>query len=194
MHSLSAAPDASLSFVLWVGSWLCFSLFLAWAALPEQTLRSLGVSYYPSRYYALAVPAYLVAVSLLASCVYAGVNMARTLDPADPRSAYDDECLRLRTTATLRNKLGAHAHTHSSAGTNDTHTGSGSTHTAHTAHNAHTAHTASSAASGRPCVVRRAPARFVKCARNESIPDFGDIDPVELSKVIGGLAAADDTG
>lgn len=186
MHSLSAPCDASLSFVLWVGSWLCFALFLAWAALPEQTLRSLGVSYYPSRYYALAVPAYLVVVSLLASCVYAGVNMARTLDPADPRSAYDDECLRLRTTTNtantavrLRNKL--YTHSHSSLGNSNNSS-------AKNTHNGSDYNTQTHTASGRPWVVRRAPARFVKCARNESIPDFGDIDPVELSKVIGGLS------
>jgi hypothetical protein len=33
-----------------------FALYMAWAHTPEATLRALGVTYYPDKYWAAAVP------------------------------------------------------------------------------------------------------------------------------------------
>ena len=38
-----------------IGTHLCYAVFLLWAYLPEHVLHDLGVTYYPSKYWAVAV-------------------------------------------------------------------------------------------------------------------------------------------
>ena len=64
-------------FVAWIGTHLCYAVFLLWAYLPEHVLHDLGVTYYPSKYWAVAVPCHVL-VSVAA--VYVGYwfyNMMR---------------------------------------------------------------------------------------------------------------------
>jgi phosphatidylinositol glycan class P protein len=68
-------------FVLYVSSSLCFGAYLVWAFLPSPVLHALGIYYYPNRWWALAVPAFLVA-----SVVYVYVALA----------AYNTEILAVR--------------------------------------------------------------------------------------------------
>ncbi len=48
-------------FVLYLFSSLCFGAYLLWAYLPSPFLHALGIYYYPNRWWALAIPAFLVA-------------------------------------------------------------------------------------------------------------------------------------
>lgn len=47
-------------------------LFLAWAYSPPQLLHSLGVTYYPSKWWALALPAWCCVALLCALVAYEG--------------------------------------------------------------------------------------------------------------------------
>lgn len=47
-------------FVLYLFSSVAFLMYLLWSYLPSPFLHALGISYYPNRWWALAVPAFLV--------------------------------------------------------------------------------------------------------------------------------------
>lgn len=114
------------SFVAWIASIFVYVCFLIWAFLPQDFLHTCGITYYPSRYYAVAAPAYIVIIYMLSGAVYIGINMMNTLDPADIRTIRDK-------------KLGS---------------------------------------------VRQAPLSLMKCGIKEGIPDFGDIDAVQISTLL----------
>lgn len=66
-------------------------LFLSWAVLPQRLLVAIGVHYYPSRWWAVAVPAWiLVAMGYL--YVFVGLCATERLTPhlADLRAVVDD--------------------------------------------------------------------------------------------------------
>lgn len=64
----------------WLASILSYLIFLVWAVSPEPFLKRIGITYYPSRYYALALPAYLLVVFLLIGVTYMAINMIYTND------------------------------------------------------------------------------------------------------------------
>lgn len=78
-----------LSFVAWTASIFVYLCFAAWAFLPGKWLHAIGVTYYPSRYYAIALPAYVIVVYLLSGVVYMGLNMLNTNDPEDVATLRD---------------------------------------------------------------------------------------------------------
>ncbi|KAK4738464.1 hypothetical protein AABB24_022054 [Solanum stoloniferum] len=65
-------------------------LFLVWAYLPEHWLHSLGIVYYPSRYWALAAPAYAMMTIALAVGFYIGLNFLATPPPTSFSMIYDE--------------------------------------------------------------------------------------------------------
>jgi phosphatidylinositol glycan class P protein len=83
MLEYEVTNQSTYSFVVWIGSFGVYFCFLAWAFLPEDYLHSIGVTYYPSRYYAIALPAYCIVVYYLVSLFYMGFNMLNTLEPED---------------------------------------------------------------------------------------------------------------
>ncbi|KAJ2844522.1 hypothetical protein GGI22_006850 [Coemansia erecta] len=53
-------------FVVYMVSMAAFVVYLAWAYLPDSALEAIGISYYPDRYWALALPAWwLTAVGFI---------------------------------------------------------------------------------------------------------------------------------
>ena len=64
-------------FVLWLASRLAFALYLAWAALPPSTLAALGCTHYPHKYWAVALPAYLLVLVMGYGWVYMALNQQR---------------------------------------------------------------------------------------------------------------------
>eukprot|EP01079_Euglenida_sp_SAG-EU17-18_P001283 gene1283-424_t len=52
-------------FVLWVCSIIAYGSYLLWAFTPQSWLHGAGITYYPDKYWAVAVPAYL-----LVACIY----------------------------------------------------------------------------------------------------------------------------
>lgn len=47
-------------FVLYLASSLAFLMYILWAYLPSPFLHALGITYYPDRWWALAIPAWIV--------------------------------------------------------------------------------------------------------------------------------------
>lgn len=62
-------------FVLYLFSTLTFVLYLLWAYLPSPFLRALGIDYYPNRWWALAVPAFLVMLIVYIYVALAAYNV-----------------------------------------------------------------------------------------------------------------------
>lgn len=93
MSEINGEVDGSsksiLSFVTWTASIFVYLCFVAWALLPGKTLHYFGVTYYPSRYYAVALPAYVLVVYLLSGVAYIGLNLFYTLDPEDKATIRD---------------------------------------------------------------------------------------------------------
>ena len=49
-------------FVLYLASSLAFLMYILWSYLPSTFLHALGITYYPNRYWSLAIPAWIVMV------------------------------------------------------------------------------------------------------------------------------------
>ncbi|KAG6420272.1 hypothetical protein SASPL_116795 [Salvia splendens] len=56
-------------------------IFIVWAYVPDHWLHSIGIYYYPSRYWALAVPTYVMVTIVLAITFYIGMNFMATPPP-----------------------------------------------------------------------------------------------------------------
>lgn len=96
---MAASSAPVYAFAGWVASALVYLIFLAWALAPDAALRRLGVTYYPARYYALALPACLLVLAVLASVAYMAVNMMRTNGPGCIGTVRDEHSRRAPTLA-----------------------------------------------------------------------------------------------
>lgn len=47
-------------FVLYLASTLAFAMYILWSYLPSPFLHAMGITYYPNRWWALAIPAWIV--------------------------------------------------------------------------------------------------------------------------------------
>jgi phosphatidylinositol N-acetylglucosaminyltransferase subunit P len=71
---------AVYAFVGKISSTLLFFIYVVWALSSDAFLHRLGISYYPDRYYALILPAYLLVTIVFVVSVYVGYNMMNTND------------------------------------------------------------------------------------------------------------------
>lgn len=78
------------AFVGWLASYVFLSGYLGWAFLPASVLHQLGITYYPSRFYAVAFPAFFLISVLLIIFAYIGINMMNTPDPEDLITVRDE--------------------------------------------------------------------------------------------------------
>ncbi|AEO70519.1 uncharacterized protein THITE_2122099 [Thermothielavioides terrestris NRRL 8126] len=62
-------------FVLYLFSSLFFLLYLLWSYLPSPFLHALGIYYYPNRWWALAIPSWLVMLLVYIYVALAGYNL-----------------------------------------------------------------------------------------------------------------------
>ena len=81
-RSAATASVALYGFVAWIGTHIAFVLFVLWAYLPERVLHRLGVLYYPSQYWALALPCHLMVSVAALYAAYWIYNLSR-LPPLD---------------------------------------------------------------------------------------------------------------
>ncbi|KAH8113746.1 PIG-P [Phellopilus nigrolimitatus] len=73
----SRAPEF-YGFVAWTSTYALFVLYVLWALLPDDWLRGLGIAWYPSREWALLLPAYSVMLVLLTYFAYWALALYRT--------------------------------------------------------------------------------------------------------------------
>ncbi|KAF7326014.1 PIG-P domain-containing protein [Mycena kentingensis (nom. inval.)] len=78
----SRAPEF-YGFVAWTSTSFLYVVYLLWALLPDEYIQWLGIYWYPSREWAILVPAYLVVICLLTYFVYFALALYGTPSFAD---------------------------------------------------------------------------------------------------------------
>eukprot|EP01104_Vermistella_antarctica_P010249 TRINITY_DN2714_c0_g1_i1.p1 TRINITY_DN2714_c0_g1~~TRINITY_DN2714_c0_g1_i1.p1 ORF type:complete len:174 (+),score=27.21 TRINITY_DN2714_c0_g1_i1:267-788(+) len=76
-------------FVGWMTSFFAFAIFIFWAYLPERFLFSIGVTYFPDKYWALAGPTFLCFTIIFVVVMYICVNLINT-EPLESYSTIVD--------------------------------------------------------------------------------------------------------
>ncbi|PSC68340.1 phosphatidylinositol N-acetylglucosaminyltransferase subunit P isoform X1 [Micractinium conductrix] len=71
-------------FVGWITSAVAYVLFLLWAYTPDYVLSAHGITYYPSKHWALALPAWACVSVVFAYWVYESLCMVTCPAPGGP--------------------------------------------------------------------------------------------------------------
>ena len=85
---------AVYAFVAWISVSVAYIVFLIWIFTPENILHHYGITYYPDRYYAVALPCYFMVTCIFICFLYMGFNMMSTFDPDDKRTIEDSQTIK----------------------------------------------------------------------------------------------------
>eukprot|EP01066_Platyproteum_vivax_P001870 Platyproteum_vivax@DN12337_c0_g1_i1.p1 len=77
-------------FVSWIVSFLAFGLWFVWAFVPENMLHMYGMTYYPSKYWAITVPAYVCVLPVFIFLAYNALNFMNTPPMNSYNLIYDE--------------------------------------------------------------------------------------------------------
>ncbi|KAL1191591.1 Phosphatidylinositol N-acetylglucosaminyltransferase subunit P [Cardamine amara subsp. amara] len=83
-------PSEVYGFVGSISTVVATVIFLIWAYVPDKLLESIGIHYYPSRYWVLAMPTYLMVSLFLALAFYIGLNFIATPPPTSLNTLFDE--------------------------------------------------------------------------------------------------------
>ncbi|KAL0720758.1 hypothetical protein Bca4012_035357 [Brassica carinata] len=83
-------PSEVYGFVGSISTVVATLIFLIWAYVPDKLLESIGIHYYPSRYWVLAMPTYLMVTLLLGLAFYIGLNFIATPHPTSLNTLFDE--------------------------------------------------------------------------------------------------------
>lgn len=88
-RSASHASAEVYGFCLYVCTFALAALYLCWALLPDDLLRAWGISYYPDKWWALALPAWSCSLLAAVPLLYLCANMHFTLPLEHPNLMHD---------------------------------------------------------------------------------------------------------
>ncbi|KAJ3687764.1 hypothetical protein LUZ61_016928 [Rhynchospora tenuis] len=83
-------PSEVYGFVGSITTVIATVIYLVWAYTPEPWLHSLGITYYPNKYWALAVPSFVIMSVFLMMALYLGLNFLATPPSYSPNTIYDE--------------------------------------------------------------------------------------------------------
>lgn len=83
-------PSEVCGFVGSISTVVATAIFLIWGYAPDRWLHTIGIFYYPSRYWALAVPTYAMVTVILAIGFYIGLNFMATPPPTSLNTMFDE--------------------------------------------------------------------------------------------------------
>lgn len=88
---MSLYHRAIYGFVLWLSSYLFLFLYLVWAIIPEEWLHPLGLTYWPQKYWAVQIPAFITTgILIFAFVLYPSINLLITPKLNELRTVTDD--------------------------------------------------------------------------------------------------------
>lgn len=93
-------PRSVYGFCMYIGSNMLLLLYLLWALVPTEFLHEkCGLTYWPSKYWAVALPIWiLTAIAVFAFVIYPAINMTLIPNIDDTRTITDEYCLDQPTT------------------------------------------------------------------------------------------------
>ncbi|CEP10069.1 hypothetical protein [Parasitella parasitica] len=65
-------------FAMYLASFVALGIYLIWAYVPDEILHSLGITYYPNRYWALAIPIWLMTFVWFIFISFMTINLMNT--------------------------------------------------------------------------------------------------------------------
>ncbi|KIO25272.1 hypothetical protein M407DRAFT_75921 [Tulasnella calospora MUT 4182] len=71
-------PQEFYGFVTWLCTYIAFGLIILWGILPDEWILTLGITWYPSREWALLIPSYGIFLCLLTWYTYWSLAIAAT--------------------------------------------------------------------------------------------------------------------
>ncbi|XP_025082250.1 phosphatidylinositol N-acetylglucosaminyltransferase subunit P-like [Pomacea canaliculata] len=78
-HKPSPTPERAVQgFALYLASSVGFGLYIVWSYIPDSWFKAVGLTYWPQKYWAVAVPVYLCTLLLLGYLVYLGLIFINT--------------------------------------------------------------------------------------------------------------------
>ncbi|XP_055865670.1 phosphatidylinositol N-acetylglucosaminyltransferase subunit P-like isoform X2 [Biomphalaria glabrata] len=92
-HLPSPSPQrqrAFYGFVVYLLSLIGFGLYIVWAYVPDEWLHSIGLTYWPQKYWAIALPVYLCMIIVLSYIAYTGLILINTASLTDLNTITDN--------------------------------------------------------------------------------------------------------
>ncbi|XP_074340185.1 phosphatidylinositol N-acetylglucosaminyltransferase subunit P-like isoform X2 [Apium graveolens] len=83
-------PSEVYGFVGSITTVVTLVVFLVWAYVPEYWLHTVGIYYYPNRYWAIAAPTYAMVTLVLVIGFYIGINFMVTPPPTSFNTIFDE--------------------------------------------------------------------------------------------------------
>mmetsp|Transcript_4337 Transcript_4337/g.11223 ORF Transcript_4337/g.11223 Transcript_4337/m.11223 type:complete len:129 (-) Transcript_4337:38-424(-) len=66
--------------------------YILWAYIPDDVLHSIGITYHPSKYWALAIPVWISALVIFVFWMYEGFNMTLSQPYHSIYAVHDPHC------------------------------------------------------------------------------------------------------
>ncbi|PSN57193.1 Phosphatidylinositol N-acetylglucosaminyltransferase subunit P [Blattella germanica] len=96
-HTPAPTPTRAVyGFVQYLGCLTAFVLYFVWAVVPDNILHSIGLTYWPQKYWAVAIPIHVgLGIALFGAIIYPAINLAMTPSLDDMRTITDQHALSL---------------------------------------------------------------------------------------------------